>query len=60
MNAAHIEDATRLAVSTVSSWTETEITATLRLGDLEPGTEALFLSVVAASGERSPAFPLSP
>ena len=59
-NAEAIEDATRLAVSTVSDWSATEIAATLRLGDLEPAAEPLYLFVVTATGERSPGYRLTP
>jgi hypothetical protein len=57
-NAARIEDATSLAVSTVDEWSAQRIAATLRLGDLDPTTD-LFLFVVTADGTRSSGFPLA-
>jgi hypothetical protein len=57
-DAARIEDATRLAVSTADEWSAGRIAATVRLGGLDPSSE-LFLFVVTAGGARSPGFPLA-
>lgn len=59
-NAAQIEDATKVAISTVDSWSDDRIEATVRLGNLELGTGDLYLFVVDADNERTPGFALSP
>lgn len=57
-DAPRIEDATRVAVSTVTDWSPSRIEATVRLGDLDP-ERPLYLFVVTADAERSPGLPLA-
>lgn len=58
-DAAQIEDATKLAISTAHAWSANQIEATVRLGDLDPQTDDLYLFVVTADGVRSPGYPLN-
>jgi hypothetical protein len=57
-NAPAIENATEIAISTVTSWSDGEIAATLRLGPLDPSADALYLFVVDAANQRSAGYPL--
>lgn len=59
-DAALIEDATKIAISTAHDWSPSTIEATVRLGDLDAQAEDLWLFVVTADGERSPGYPLAP
>ena len=53
-----IEDATKLAISTIDDWSDERLEATLRLGDLNPEDDDLYLYVVDADNQRSAGFAL--
>ena len=57
-DAPTIEQATKRAISTVDAWSNGRIEVTLRLGDLDPAVDPLFLYVVDANHVRSPSFAL--
>lgn len=57
-DAPHIEDVTRLAVSTVERWSANRLEVTVRLGGLDPQTDDLYIFVVDANNNRSPGFAL--
>ncbi len=59
-NAPDIQDVTKLAVSTVTSWSNGRIEFTVRLGDLDPNVDDLYLFVVRADHERSSGYHLVP
>jgi len=58
-DAPQIEEVTRLAISTIDEWSENRLEATIRLGDLDPEADDLYLFVVNADNERSPGFALN-
>lgn len=55
-----IENATKRAISTVDAWSDGRIEVTLRLGDLDPAVDPLYLYVIDANHVRSPGFALAP
>lgn len=57
-DAPTIENATQLAISTIDDWSDERLEATLRLGDLEPEDDDLYLYVVDADNQRSEGFAL--